>query len=180
MLPLAFHTARKKPITAAVAMVLIGMAVTFAAAQSQTATNARPINPAPAVAEEDARRATLSAARAAADTRAMLGATKFIAVRSQTVYLKRQTLESALRARKDFQESGLVLIDSEMGADVVIVVERAVFTTAFPFTAIDRETRIVVASGKVNSLFGSAAGKISHRFMQQVRAAKAPVQKSKP
>ncbi len=181
MFLLAFHNALMKPLKLAAAIALIVVAVTLMGAQAQTATNARPTNIAPVEADEDARVATLAAARAKSDVRAMLAASKFIAIRSRTAYLKPQTLESALRGRKDFQESGLVITDNEPDADVIIEVERAIFTTEFPFTAIDRRSRIVIASGKVNSLFGTVAGKISDSFMKQVRKARdSSAQKSKP
>jgi len=182
MLSLALHTAQMKSFKLAAAIIaLLVIAITLTNAQAQTATNAKPASVAAAEAEEDARKEMLAVARARADTRAMLAASKFIAIHSRTAYLTSQTLESALRGRKDFQASGLVITDNETDADAVIEVNRAIFTTEYPFTVLDRRSRIVIASGKVNSLFGTAAGKISASFMQQVRLAKAaPTQKSKP
>lgn len=182
MLSLAFQAAQMKSFKLAAALVaLLVITLTFASASAQTATNAKSASVAAAEAEEDARKETLAVARARADTRGMLVASKFIAIHSRTAYLTAQTLESALRGRKDFQASGLVITDNETDADAVIEVNRAIFTTEYPFTVLDRRSRIVIASGKVNSLFGTAAGKISDSFMKQARLAKAaPTQKSKP
>jgi hypothetical protein len=102
----------------------------------------------------------------------LFAAAQTVFVRSNTVFLKRKTLEAALLDRRGFHELGFVITKDESAADLVIDADHAHFQTRFPFTVIDTKTRIVVASGNVSSLFGTVAGKIASSFIKQARAAR--------
>jgi hypothetical protein len=57
-------------------------------------------------------------------------------------------------------------------ADVVLELHHDLFTK-YVYTAVDRRTNIVLASGKLSSLGGTVAGKVAKRFLKQVMQARA-------
>lgn len=91
---------------------------------------------------------------------------------SRTIFVKREVIESALLNRDDFRQSGLVITKNEHDADLMLTVRRSNFTTEYPYDVIDRKTGLVVAGGKVNSLFGTAAGKIARGLTKQLQRAR--------
>ena len=106
------------------------------------------------------------------DPAAILAAARIIYVCSRTVFVKSEVIESELQKRKEFQQAGLFLTKDPKAADLIIEVRRSNFTTEYPYVVVDSRTKFIVASGKVNSLFGTAAGKIAKRFMKQVQTAR--------
>ena len=72
---------------------------------------------------------------------------------------------------------GLVITRDEAAADLILELEHDVFTK-YVYTAIDRKTNMVVASGKLSSLGGTVAGKVAKRFLKQVLRARATAPKS--
>jgi hypothetical protein len=108
------------------------------------------------------------------DAASILASARKIFVHSRTGLVKSEVIESELQKRDDFQRSGLLLTKDSKAADLTIEVRRANFTTEYPYVAIDSKTKLIVASGRVNSLFGTAAGKIAKGFMKQVERARTP------
>jgi hypothetical protein len=105
---------------------------------------------------------------------AILTAARVIYVCSRTVFVKSEVIENELLKRSEFQQAGLLITKDQKAADLVMEVRRSNFTTEYPYVVFDTKTKLVVASGKVNSLFGTAAGKIANGFMKQMKAARTP------
>lgn len=132
---------------------------------SQLAVHARPVKPVTESQAED---------EAPRDAATMLASARTIFVHSRTVLVKPEVIESELQKRDDFKRSGLLLTKDPKAADLTIEVRRANLTTEYPYVAIDSRTKLIVASGKVNSLFGTAANKIAKGFMKQWERARTP------
>jgi len=98
-------------------------------------------------------------------------AVRFIYVRSQSALVTTEDIENKLRKHPDFQRLGLKVTRQEMDADLILEVRRSVLTK-FVFTAIEPETLILVASGKLSSLGGTVDGKVAKLFMKQLVAAR--------
>jgi hypothetical protein len=133
---------------------------------SQLAVHAQPVKP---VTESQAVEETPK------DAATILASARTIFVHSRTGLVKSEVIESELQKRDDFQRSGLLLTKDPKAADLMIEVRRANFTTEYPYVAIDSKTKLIVASGRVNSLFGTAAGKIAKGFMKQLERARTPL-----
>lgn len=103
---------------------------------------------------------------------AILASTKVIFVKSTSVLVGKEVIETKLRKRSEFQALGLVITRDELEADLILEVRHDVFTK-YVYTAIDPRTQIVVASGKLSSLGGTVAGKVAKRFMKDVLRARA-------
>jgi hypothetical protein len=95
-----------------------------------------------------------------------------IFIRSKSVYFNPATLENALLKKEEFQRWGIAITRIEQDADLIIEVERKLFTTRFVYSVIEPSTYRVVASGNVTSLGGTVEGKISSSLVKKWRAVK--------
>jgi hypothetical protein len=107
------------------------------------------------------------------DPAAILANARVIYVCSRTLFVKSEVIEDELLKREDFQQAGLLLTKNPRAADLTMEVRRSNFTTEYPYVVVDSRTKFIVASGRVNSLFGTAAGRIANGFMKQVQKARA-------
>ncbi len=97
---------------------------------------------------------------------------RFVFVRSLSLRVTAEDIENKLRKHPDFQRLGMLITRQETDADLVLEVRRSVLTK-FVFTAVDPETLILVASGKLSSLGGTVDDKVAKRFMKQIVALRA-------
>jgi len=149
----------------AMRVLSIAVLILASAGPSQLAVHARQVKP---VTESQA------AEDAPKDAATILASARTIFVHSRTVLVKPEVIESELQKREDFQRARLLLTKDQRAADLTIEVRRANFTTEYPYVVIDSRTKLIVASGKVNSLFGTAGGKIASGFMKQWERARTP------
>lgn len=96
---------------------------------------------------------------------------RFIYVRSNSLLVTTEDIENKLRKHPDFQRLGLIVTRQEADADLILEVRRSVLTK-FVFTAVEPETLVLVASGKLSSLGGTVDGKVAKLFMKQLVAAR--------
>lgn len=108
------------------------------------------------------------------DPQAALRTTKMIYVRSTSLLVRVPVIEEKLQKRQEFSQLCLVITRDVEEADLILVVEHDLFTK-YIYTAIHKDTNIVVASGKLSSLGGTVAGKVAKRFMKQVVKARGSI-----
>ncbi len=90
----------------------------------------------------------------------MLRRARTIYVESNTSFFTPIQLQDALRRRDEFETWQLAIVDGwdrRSVADVVVTVDRPLFTYFFTYQLTDRATGIVLASGKVTAWDGNAA-----------------------
>ncbi len=106
------------------------------------------------------------------DPLSALRSARMIHVKSTSIAVGVAVIEAKLQKRPEFSQLGLLITRNEEEADLILVVEHDLFTK-YTYTAIHKDTNIVVASGKLSSLGGTVAGKVAERFLKQVFRARA-------
>ena len=91
---------------------------------------------------------------------------------SRSGYFNPHDLANELLKKSDFSQLGLAITNDRNAADLVIEVDRLAFSTHFPYVVVDQKNNTIVASGEVNSLFGTASAKIANAFTKQLKAAR--------
>jgi len=99
----------------------------------------------------------------------ILRSARTIFINTNSVFFKPATLENALLKRAEIQAWGLMITRVREDADLIIEVDRKLFTTRFVYSVLDRRTSTVVASGKISSIGGTVEGKISDSFIKRMR-----------
>ncbi|HKY43118.1 MAG TPA: hypothetical protein VJM50_08475 [Pyrinomonadaceae bacterium] len=105
------------------------------------------------------------------DPVAALRCMKLIYVTSSSALVGATVVEEKLQKRVEFSAMGLVITRDADAADVVLELHHDRFTK-YVYTAIDKRTNVVLASGKLSSLGGTVAGKVAKRFLKQVMQAR--------
>ena len=92
-----------------------------------------------------------------------------IFIRTKSVYFKPAALEQALLARNEIQQWNMVISRDETDADLIIEVDRKLFTNRFVYSVLDPRTNRVLLSGKIGSLGGSVEGQIANGFVKRLQ-----------
>ncbi|HEV2802952.1 MAG TPA: hypothetical protein VGW12_20975 [Pyrinomonadaceae bacterium] len=101
-----------------------------------------------------------------------------IYIRTKSVYFKPAALEQALLQRDEVQQWGLVISREETDADLIIEVDRKLFTNKFVYSVLDPHMNRVLLSGKIGSLGGTVEDQIASGFVKRLapfRAAPAQI-----
>jgi S1-C subfamily serine protease len=98
-----------------------------------------------------------SAALGNSDPKQTLTAAKTIYIQSKTAFLTVDTLDRALALQKDWSKLGITIVQDQRVADVLIQIDRPLFTYVHTFVLIDKRTSVVLGSGKVTAFDGTIA-----------------------
>ncbi len=98
-----------------------------------------------------------SAALAGSDPKQILKDSRTIFIRSKTSFLTVDTLDRALALQKDWPKLGLTIVQDQRVADLLIEIDRPLFTYIHTFIIVDKRTTIVLGSGKVTAFDGTLA-----------------------
>jgi hypothetical protein len=117
------------------------------------------------------------AARIAETTpKALLRRARVVYVDSDTSFFEAVQLQNALRKREEFDTWQMAIVDGydkRNIADVIITIDRPLFTYTFTYKITNRSNGIVLATGKVTAFDGNdAAPKLAQRIVEEMRIAR--------
>ena len=99
----------------------------------------------------------------------VLRSAQTIFIRTKSVYFKPAALEQALLDRDEFQHWGFIISREESDAELIIEVDRKLFTNKFVYSVIDPKTKRVLLGGKIGSLGGTVEGQIADGFIKRLK-----------
>lgn len=121
-----------------------------------------------------------SAAISNADPKQIVKNARTIFIHSKTSFLTVDTLERALALQKDWPQLELTIVQDPRVADLLIEIDRPLFTYVHTFVIIDKKTSIVLDAGKVTAFDGTiASGGIAKEIVQFFASARLPGAKAK-
>jgi hypothetical protein len=98
-----------------------------------------------------------------------------ISIQSDTAFLTPDMLQRSLAIQKDWGELGLTIVGDPRAADLLIKVDRIIFTHVHTYVISDKKTTIVLASGQVTAFDGIiASGGIAKEIVEIFDAARLP------
>ena len=112
---------------------------------------------------------------AAANPKALLASARVVFVNSHTDFFEAVQLQNALRKREEFDAWEMAIVDDYKPglADVIITIDRPLFTYTFTYQVTNGGNGIVLATGKVTAFDGnSAAPKLAQRIIADIKVAR--------
>ena len=108
--------------------------------------------------------------------KALLRRARVVFVDSDTSFFEPIQLQNALRKRTEFDDWEMAIIDGSDKrnvADVIIAIDRPVFTYTFTYKITNRSNGIVLATGKITAFDGNdAAPKLAQRIIEEMKNAR--------
>jgi len=96
-------------------------------------------------------------------------------IASNTVFLTVGTLERALLKQKDWDKLNLNIVNDEPDGDLIVHVDRLIFTHFHTYVVKDRRSGIVLASGRILAFDGIvASGPMASQIVKILSAARLP------
>jgi len=127
----------------------------------------------------DEKRAADEAARIAETSpKKLLANARIVRITSNSEFFEPVQFQNALRKRAEFEQLEMAIVDGysygqQDIADIVIEVDRPLFTYTFTYQVTNRRNGIVLATGKVTAWDGNAAApKLASRLIEEIRAAR--------
>ena len=107
---------------------------------------------------------------------ALLSRARVVFVDSDTSFFEPVQLQNALRKRAEFDAWQMAIIDAwdkRNVADVIIAIDRPLFTYTFTYKITYRSNGVLLASGKVTAFDGNdAAPKLAQRIIEEMKNAR--------
>jgi hypothetical protein len=131
-------------------------------------------------AAEEKLAAEKSARIASKSPRALLGSAQTVYIRSDTSYFDSIQLQNEMMKDKDFQGWEMAILDYRKGdvADIIIEVDRPLFTFTFTYKITDRANGILLSSGKITAFDANlAAPQLSSRIIKDIKKARGETEK---
>ena len=120
--------------------------------------------------QNDGHAMTPASAKDSDDSAQILGSFKTLYTHSGTVYMQEEDLRSALQERSEFSYWKIEFTPRASEAEVILEVNRPVFTFDWTYKLAERRTGAVLLSGKITSWDGkSAASKLAASIADRVR-----------
>lgn len=121
-----------------------------------------------------------SAAISNADPKQRVKNARTIFIHSKTSFLTVDTLDRALTLQKEWPQLELTIVQDQRVADLLIEVDRPLFTYIHTFVITDKRTSIVLDSGKVTAFDGTiASGGLAKEMVRFFAADRIPSAKTK-
>lgn len=127
-------------------------------------------------AAEEKRAAEEAARIAETSPKGLLRRARVLYVYSYTDFFEDVQLQNALRKRPEFETWQMAIVDGwgkHEAADIVISIDRPLFTYTFTYKITSRSNGIVLATGKVTAWDGNdAAPKLAQRVIEDMKIAR--------
>ena len=108
--------------------------------------------------------------------KALLSRARVVFVDSDTSFFEPVQLQNALRKRAEFDAWQMAIIDGwdkRNVADLIIAIDRPVFTYTFTYKITNRSNGILLATGKITAFDGNdAAPKLAQRIIEEMKIAR--------
>ena len=115
--------------------------------------------------------------------KALLRRARVVYVTSGTDFFEEVQLQNALRKQEEFNNWQMAIVDGwdrRNVADIIIEVDRPLFTYTFTYEIINRSNGIVLATGKVTAFDGNdAAPKLAKRIIEEMKVARGATKTTK-
>ena len=106
---------------------------------------------------------------------ALLASARVVYVSSHTDFFEAVQLQNALRKREEFSAWEMAIVDNYKPdvADIIIRIDRPLFTYTFTYQVTNRSNGIVLATGQVTAFDGNAAApKLAQRIIADIKVAR--------